>query len=93
MAIENHVTRERRERFEALAGIVSLDDFPPLTSAQVEFLKQAYQPRCWDPSKETDVIHLKYAGKVELAQMLIQHSEQKTLAADLEIDPDAEKAG
>ena len=92
MTVENHVTRERRQHAETLVGLVSLDDFPPLTPTQVDFLRKVFKPRCWDPSKETDVMHLKYAGKVELAQSLIEHSERRSPEVDLGLDADAEKA-
>ena len=66
---ENHVTRR-------LPETIRENLCPDLTEDLLAYLERNNQPRCFDPSKESEAEHFKHAGKVELiAQLRAMHEQ------------------
>lgn len=45
-------------------------EWPEVPQDLLAYLEAAYQPRCWDPRKETEWQHHQYTGMVELVQRM-----------------------
>lgn len=65
---------------------------PPQVSKEIAFfLKENYQPRCWDPLKESEAHHHYFRGMVDLAEYLIAAHEQG-MHPDTGLDVDSENS-
>jgi hypothetical protein len=65
---------------------------PPQVSKELaDWLKDNYGPRCYNPNRENEANHHRYAGMVDLAEYLVECYVQ-SVNTQTGLDADAEQA-
>lgn len=80
-AIKEMVGRLSREQTQSDSTPV-----PEVDLTLLEFLEELYPPRCYTGTGETLEAHLKYAGAVELVQMLRGSYEEQVSGAEADMN-------
>ncbi len=67
---------------------LTVGDIPPVSDDLAAFLKEWYPQICWNPTKQEEWQHHRYAGMAALADALIARNDLEHENAGVDLDAD-----